>query len=106
MFYLRRLEGLIDSAIFLSQQHNGGGRGGGGRGGGGGGGGGTVATLLLDKSVVRLLTEPGDRPEMAAVVQRALENGIDVDTALDFHAAWQARSQAGQPGSPTRVGRR
>ena len=81
--------------MYLSQQHR-----------ADGAASGTVATLILDKSVTQLLIEPGDQPEVAAMVRRAQANGVDVDTVLEFYKALQAKSPSGLTGSPVRAGRR
>lgn len=59
-----------------------------------------AATLLLDRSVVRLVeggaSSEKDNPPLADILSEAQLNGIPINTVIRFHTKWQ-QSQSTQP---------
>ena len=58
-----------------------------------------MVTLLLDRATLGLLDSPGrqaEQPQLAAVVEQALQSGLEMETALGFNASWQNQGQAGK----------
>ena len=88
MYYhpYRYFDCLIDCAVYFSQTYT-----------EKGSGNNAVVTLLLEKSITKLIDVPKhqlspEQSELAVIVQRAQQNGVDVETVLDFYTQWQSQS--------------
>ncbi len=55
----------------------------------------TVVTALLDKKLLRCVTDPAegrsDSDQLYHVISKAQQHGVDLDSVINFHSRWQKR---------------